>query len=212
MDRRHFIKRGSHLFLASQMVSLWPKGAYAVECSFTDHLEGFIPEGANAALSSTGQFHHFHYLHVPQSILNDPPEGGWSTITSMMSPELGIDDFFFRRREVRKQFHCHRVYFSHRQLVAIAAGETTEVVAYINRRGEAVRNHTFVFNPVQGEDQEPLSLEEIEDGIRAVAVYNELRMQRSACDTSVHRGVTVFDSKGFQVVNSVEQLESLKGY
>ena len=35
-------------------------------------LESKLPSDANATVSSTGQFHHFHYLHVPQQILNNP--------------------------------------------------------------------------------------------------------------------------------------------
>ncbi len=210
MKRRDLLKKSAGL-MALGLGSNWiAPGAYAADCALTEHLKGFIPTDANAALSTTGQFHHYHYLHIPQSILTQPPANGWTTISSMMSPQLGIDSFFFRRAEERKQFHCHQVFISHTQLTNIAAGKETEVVAFIRSGGEARRNHGFLFNR-SGLDPK-VALEQERARIQKLAERNGLRTVGTKCDTRTHSGVTVFNSRGDRIVTNFAELERLKGY
>lgn len=210
-SRRDLLKKSSLVLgygLAAQLTSqMLPFGAFGAQCEFTDHLLGQIPEGAQKAISSTGQFHHFHYLHVPQQILNNPPLTGWTTISSMMVEDLGIDNFFFRNREIRKQFHCHQVTFSYEQLVSIASGQRTEVYAFIGGR----RNHVFLFNGGGGVSQEQFFDQE-RTRIQRIARQNSLRNRRSVCDTVAHTGVTVFSFNSDRFVRTARELNTLKGY
>ncbi len=229
MNRRDLLKHASYFSLATLASGLWAPGAYAAECATTDHLNGFIPEDANATVSSTGEFHHYHYLHIPLQILMNPPRSGFTTITSLMRPELGIDDFFFRPAEQRKQFHFHQVYISNPQLQAIAAGRRTSVTAFIPRNRP---NHTFVFNranivseagPGETEAQKLERLYET-NRLSAGALINEqrrilalaeqagLRTESVVCDTRLHRGVSMFNSRETRFIATAAELERLKGY
>lgn len=182
----------------------------AENCPLTAHLEGSIPTGAVPTLSSTGQFHHFHYLHVPDVILRQPPVDGWTTISSLMIPDLGIDDFFFQSAEVRKQFHCHQVFIGHDQLLSIGQGRETEVIAYIRTRRGPTRNHSFIFN--EGGVASHIGFERRKQEARNVARNRRLRRQRLQCDVRDHRGVTVFNSRSERTVIQIAELERLKGY
>lgn len=219
ISRRTFLQNASLAFGLGLMAQLLPKGAYAAQCNFTDHLLGEIPLDSNPAISTTGQFHHFHYLHVPEVILNSPPQVGWSTLSSMMVPELGIDGFFFgegksgaaKEREIQKQFHCHQVYFSNAQLRQIASGQRTDVIAYIRGRdGKPSRNHTFTFNKHGSSVMAVFEQDKIQ--IQQIAKQRNLRTVRETCDTQIHQGVIVFNGQGQRIVTSVNELNSLKGY
>ena len=215
MKRRDFLKTSSQILLANSIIQGLSSGAFAAECEFTEHLEGFIPDNANAVISASGQFHHFHYLHVPEVILRNPPKSGWTTITSMMVPNLGIDPFFFRRREVVKQFHCHQVDFSYQQLVNIAEGRRTSVTAYIysRRRKRAIPNHSFIFNNHGLSSRQAFTKDQLE--IQGEASRKGLQKKRSSClDVRVrNRGaVRVFNGKGFSSIRDLARLEELKGY
>jgi hypothetical protein len=210
MDRRDLLRQFSLFTLAGMASRLSLPGAYAADCVTTPHLNGLIPPDANPTISATGQFHHFHYLHIPQVILLDPPEKGWSTISSLMRPELGIDDFFFQRREVRKQFHCHQVFISKAEIEAIANGQETTITAYINSGGRARPNHDFVFN--RGGIDAHVSFQNEFERIQKIAKDKKLRTVAAKCDTRAHRGVTVFNAKETLLVTSLRELESLKGY
>jgi hypothetical protein len=210
MNRRDILKQSAGALILGLGSQFLAPGAFAMDCATTPHMNGYIPVDANAALSSTGQFHHFHYLHVPQVILQNPPRAGWNTITSMMSPELGIDPFFFRPAETRKQFHCHQVSITRAELQGIAAGQEVQVLAYIRSGGIPRRNHTFVFNA--GGLDPRVSLERRREEIRQLARQNNLQTQSVKCDTRLHRGVTVFSREGDRVVASARELEALKGY
>lgn len=218
-DRRKFIQNSGLIFGLHWVSSLWPAGAYAAQCEFDAHLLGEIPRNSSPALSTTGQFHHFHYLHVPQLILNQPPASGWSTLSSMMVPELGIDGFFFgegksgvaKEREIQKQFHCHQVYFSVQQLRQIAAGQQTDVIAYIRlRNGQPSQNHTFTFNKPGASAFAAFQQDKVQ--VQRLARQRGLKTVRETCDTEIHRGVTVFNAQGQKVITSLQELNSLKGY
>ena len=201
MDRRLFLKGSSLAFT----LGAFGVDAHASVCVTTPHLEGELPEDVLAAISTTGQFRHHHFLHVPPAILLNPPAEGWSTISSMMVPNLGIGEFFFRDREVRKQFHCHQIYFSHRQLLGISGGEEMEVIAYIRAGdGSATPNHSFFFNSTDF-DKHFADLE-------SEALIGGFVRTRSACDIREHGGVTIFSGKGIVTVTEVATLERLKGY
>ena len=207
------------LFSYGAIASFLPRGAYAAQCDFTPHLLGLIPSDANPAVSTTGQFHHFHFLHVPEMILNSPPINGWSTLSSMMVPELGIDGFFFgegktgvaKEREIQKQFHCHQVYFSNNQLKQIALRQTTDVIAFIRGRdGKPSRNHTFTFN--KPGDAAKVIFEKDKLSIQQIARQRNLRTTRETCDVQIHGGVIVFNGQGQRVISKVSELNALKGY
>ena len=208
MKRRDLLKQGSILTLAGLGSSLWLPGAFAADCVITEHLNGFIPSDANATVSSTGQFHHFHLLHIPQVILSSPR--AFQTITSMMRPELGIDDFFFEDGETRKQFHCHQVQITRAEVASIAAGSETEVIAFIRSGGRPRRNHSFIFN--QGGKNAALALEEKRQAIIKAAQDQGFRFAGVKCDTRLHTGVSVFRPDGQSVIVSRRELERLKGY
>jgi hypothetical protein len=180
-------------------------------CPTTAHLEGVIPADANPALSSTGQFHHFHTLFVPAAVLAAPPRAGFTTITSLMRPELGIDDFFFRAVEVRKQFHCHQVDFTRRELEAIAAGQEVIITAYINMRGRPTPNHEFVFNRAGLSPWDALKSDMAQAQARAARSGFDTQRPRSACSVRQHRGVTVFAAGGTSVVTDLQVLAQLEG-
>lgn len=219
ISRRIFLKNASLAVGLGLIAQVLPRGAYAAQCNFTDHLLGEIPSNSNPAISTTGQFHHFHYLHVPQVILDSPPQAGWSTLSSMMVPELGIDGFFFgegksgsaKEREIQKQFHCHQVYFSNAQLRQIASGQRTDVIAYIRGRdGKPSRNHTFTFNKPGSSVMTVFEQDKIQ--IQQIAKQRNLRTVRETCDTQIHQGVIVFNGQGQRIVTNVNELNSLKGY
>lgn len=210
MNRRTFLQYSTMASALTLAGALLPEGAYAVECPMTGHLLGEIPDGANAVISSTGRFHHFHYLHIPASVLAAPPAAGWTTITSMMVQELGIDDYFYLRTNVRRQFHCHKVSFTNAQLQAIAAGKQTEVVAYIEGDSGPQKNHTFLFNE-KGTNPATAFADRFRD-IQALARRRGLRNKRSSCDTRTHGGVTVFSGDSTDVVTDLAELNRLKNY
>jgi hypothetical protein len=180
-----------------------PRGT---DCALTEHLKGFLPADANAAISTTGQFHHFHFVHIPKSILVNPPTGGWTTISSMMSPELGIDDFFFRAAQAHKQFHCHQIDISRTQLKDIAVGKEATVVAFINGQP----NHKFVFNVGGGDPV--VAFDKERQRIIDLAIAKNLKMTGTRCTTQTHSGVTVFSRNSSRVVTNLTELENLKGY
>ena len=207
VNRRNFFQTSAFALVSTFFLPalLRPMRAEAAACEITDHLRGFIPDGALATISSTGQFHHFHYLHIPQQILNNIPEAGWKTISSMMIPELGIDDFFFDSDQAHKQFHCHEIVLSATELLAIKNGEKTRITAYIKGSNGPSPNHTFDFNdgPTFGEKRER---------IIQVAKEKGLRFAGTQCDTDEHEGVSVFNGKGVRTVNDRKELDQLKGY
>lgn len=208
MQRREFLKKSYLVFTATSVLASLSgmDSALAAECPINAHLDGEIPLGAAATISSTGQFHHYHYLHVPQMVLNAPPAAGWSTLTSMMVPDLGIDNYFFQKTQVYKQFHCHKVFFSQKQLEAIQKGQKTEVIAYIQgANGVAQKNHTFIFN-------DTISFEDKENAIQSIAQQNQLKTVGAKCQTQTHGGVRVFSSSGVQLVTSLDVIQSLIGY
>lgn len=210
MDRRLFLKKSCLTLSTSFITFQFLEDAHAAVCVTTDHLDGAVPTTANAAVSSTGQFRHHHYLHVPIEILTTPPKAGWSTISSMMIPELGIGEFFFIKKEVRKQFHCHQVFFSQKQLMNIAKGVETEVIAYIAGFSGPVKNHTFLFNNKTEtflQHSARLQKDAIDNELK-----DKLKLTKSVCDTKLHGGVTVFNSSGTTTVTDVTKLEALKGY
>lgn len=210
MNRRELLKFLSINLSAGWVSQLWPSGAYAADCELTDHLKGFIPDGHNATISTTGQFHHFHYLHVPGVILANPPANGWTTISSLMVPDLGIADYFFQSAQQRRQFHCHQVYFSNAQLTSIAAGTQTDVLAYIRSESGPQRNHTFRFNRGGTDPKAAFILEH--QRIQQIAIREGLRRASTVCQTSTHRGVTVFNSQGEKIVTTQAALQALQGY
>ena len=53
MKRRDFLKTSSQILLANSIIQGLSSGAFAAECEFTEHLEGFIPDNANAVISAS---------------------------------------------------------------------------------------------------------------------------------------------------------------
>ncbi len=214
MKRRDLlIHTGQLLSLTTLSPLMFLSKGYACEYA-TPHLDGFLPENSNKSISGPGQFHHYHYLHVPESILNNPPEEGWTTISSMMVPSLGIGRFFFRERELVKQYHCHQVWISNSQLTRIAAGLETEVFAYIQGRqgGRPRQNHSFIFNRNNLSPNESFSLQEnevleIAQNTRERGVDPLLTERVNTCFP-----IRVFNSKGFRAIENRNELMQLRGY
>lgn len=211
MNRRDLLRNASLYSFASLASGLIVPGAFALPCntnthpSYHPHLQGVIPEGAVPTLSSTGSFHHFHFLHVPQQILAKIPRSGFRTLTSMMKEECGIDDFFFQRGEENKQFHCHQIDFTREQLISIADGKPTEIIAFIRSGGRPVRNHSFIFN-------DTITFEQKQQAAKETADFRGFKTERIFCDTRLHGMVTVFHGGGIIGVRTLAQIDQLKGY
>ncbi|MCJ8275255.1 MAG: hypothetical protein HRT44_00705 [Bdellovibrionales bacterium] len=232
MNRRELIKNSIQMYLGTALVGSLAFEAKANEsCEYlTPLLNGMLPENANSAVSGPGQFHHYHYLHIPQEILENPPEGGWSTLTSMMVDRLGIDDFFFRhpgilrpngtpfREERPKQYHCHQVYISQSQIQRIRDGQRVEVFAYIQSRPnqEPRRNHQFIFNDQlsEGVEMTPHEVLAIKtEEIIELASQNNLRFEKSpTCYPVRVFNPRYADTSGFISVTEKELLEDLQGW
>jgi hypothetical protein len=219
MKRRELIQK-SYFFIAASVVApqlLFLKKSFASTCVYIeddfirDHMEGVIPEGVVSSLSTSGMFHHYHYLHIPQSIVENPPVGGFKTLSSMMIADLGIaNNFFANNNEIIKQFHCHEVFISRDQIRLIQKGDRVVVQAYIFSGGASVANHQFVFNDSN-------SLIEKRNDVIEIAKADKLRMTRSACNPKRHPIRVFHPDKNFSALSNeagtsnttVEQLKKL---
>lgn len=221
MKRRDVLKK-TYYFLSASIVApqfVQIEKLHAADCAYMSdeevnaHFEGLLPAGVVSALSDTGTFHHFHYLHIPKFVLETPPIDGFTTLSSMMVADLGIDDYFFAigspvpmniDSRVRRQFHCHEVFISNAQLQSIQKGNKVEVVAFILSGGEPTKNHTFIFN-------DTVSLEEKEIATQNAAVSEDIPLDRKRlkCNVAKHGGVRVFSGSGETVINNVQTLKDI---
>jgi hypothetical protein len=146
MDRRKFLKDTSLILFAGWLAPVFTFKAYAEPVQPSDflipnadHLKGVIPPSASPAVSSRFVFRHHHYVYIPQSILENPPEDGYLTTTSMVIPKLGVGQQLI---DQKRHFHYHVIEFTSDQIRSIARGTRTTVDLMLAGK----LNHRFVFN------------------------------------------------------------------
>jgi len=146
MDRRNFLKNSSLLLAAGALVPFaatevlaQPAPPTTPQNPPTGILNGVIPNGAEAAVSSLFVFHHHHLVFIPQNILDNPPVDGYQTSTSMPMPDLGVNAELIRQS---RHYHYHAITFTRQQILSIAAGDNVIVELFLN----GALNHRFAFN------------------------------------------------------------------
>ena len=138
MNRRNFLKDASFIAIGATTLDFF--GAVAHAQSSPAPSTG-VPAGEekNAALSTEPRFHHYHFLFVPQSVLNNIPAQGYQTTTTMVRTDLGVDPRLIAQK---RQSHYHVVNFTRAELQALAAGKTLKKRITV----EGAPNHLFTFN------------------------------------------------------------------
>lgn len=140
MNRRDFLKTTSlFAFTAAPALSLL-SGSTAFAQDALAPSEGVpMDEFRNAALSLEPKFHHYHFLHVPQDVLENIPDNGFTTTTTTVRREMGVSRTLITQN---RHTHYHVVIFTADELRAIKAGRL------VNKRitVEGSPNHLFTFN------------------------------------------------------------------
>lgn len=98
-----------------------------------------MDEFRNAALSLEPKFHHYHFLHVPQDVLENIPHNGFMTTTTTVRRELGVSRTLINQN---RHTHYHVVHFTAAELQDIKAGRLLNKRITVN----GSPNHLFTFN------------------------------------------------------------------